>query len=90
MERAMGIEQIRMNQTRRYHPLFSPMGVKSRMNVNFGHHKGVYAWHREANGICDGRWIIKHGLQARLAQEQLSAVSKFIGCKGCGGSGRVE
>jgi hypothetical protein len=30
------------------------------------------------------------GKEARLAQEQLSAVSKFIGCKGCGGSGRVE
>jgi hypothetical protein len=28
--------------------------------------------------------------QARLAQEQLSAASKFIGCKDCGGSGRVE
>ena len=28
LERAMGIEQIRMNQTRRYHPLFGSIGVK--------------------------------------------------------------
>src|SRR6267378_934896 len=29
-------------------------GVRSRTNVNFGHHRGVSAWDREAKGVCGG------------------------------------
>jgi len=67
MERAMGIEQIRMNQTKGVTTRFSVQlesnGVRSRMNVNFGHRRGVSAWDREGKGVCDGRRIIKHGLR---------------------------
>jgi hypothetical protein len=55
------------------------------MNLNFSHHRGVSPG-IESKKVCDGRRII----YARLAQEQLSAASEFIGCKGCAGSGQVE